>query len=68
MEEYLIETLNIDYMNFHIQEKGHGLKNQSRQVCSIYSDNQNFQLIQIIDAFCCRMHFFEFFYEFTEYV
>ena len=29
MEEYLIETPSIDYMNFHIQEKVHELKNQS---------------------------------------
>ncbi len=29
MEEYLIETPSIDYMNFHIQEKVQELKNQS---------------------------------------
>lgn len=29
MEEYLIETHSIDYMNFHIQEKVWELKNQS---------------------------------------
>ncbi|WP_458456917.1 transglutaminase-like domain-containing protein [Methanobrevibacter sp.] len=29
MEEYLIETHSIDYMNFHIQEKVRELKNQS---------------------------------------
>ena len=29
MEEYLIETPSIDYMNFHIQEKIQELKNQS---------------------------------------
>ena len=29
MEEYLIETPSIDYMNFHIQERVRELKNQS---------------------------------------
>ena len=29
MEEYLIETPSIDYMNFHIQKRVHELKNQS---------------------------------------
>ena len=29
MEEYLIETSSIDYMNFHIQERVRELKNQS---------------------------------------
>ena len=29
MEEYLIETPSIDYVNFHIQERVQELKNQS---------------------------------------
>ena len=29
MEDYLIETPSIDYMNFHIQERVRELKNQS---------------------------------------
>ena len=29
MEDYLIETPSIDYMNFHIQERVQELKNQS---------------------------------------
>ena len=29
MEDYLIETPSIDYVNFHIQERVQELKNQS---------------------------------------